>query len=91
MQALIGASALTAVAVVPPVQGRMLIVSAIGESDAEIAAWALDQGLSIVGRGPVSGSLVAEGPARDVALAALGDGRIVIAAPAAGCGSRAKQ
>jgi hypothetical protein len=86
-QALIGAGALAAFTLTPPAEGRMLLVSLSGETDAAVTGWAIDHGLQIIDRGPVAGSLVVAGRSREIMGAALTHGKILTAAPAAGCGA----
>lgn len=86
-QALIGVAALAAFTAAPPVEGKMLLVSLSGETEAEITGWTIDHGLRIVGRGPIAGSLVVAGRSREIMGAAFTHGKILTAAPAAGCGA----
>lgn len=88
-QALIGVGALVAFAAAPPVEGKMMLVSLSGASTDRIAGLALESGMQIVDRGP-NGSLVVAGRAGDIIGTALRHGVIVIAAPAAGCGTKAR-
>lgn len=85
-QAAIGAVALAALALTPPAQGRMMIVSLNGQSPGEIAAWAVRDEVRIVGGGPLPGSLIVQANAGALAGTALRHGVVVMAAPAAGCG-----
>jgi hypothetical protein len=89
-QALIGVGALAAFTLTPPAEGRMLLVSLSGESEAEITSWTIDHGLRIVERGPIAGSLVVAGRSREIMGAAFAHGKILTAAPAAGCGAGTK-
>lgn len=84
-QATIGLFALAALALTPPVQGRMMIVSLNGQSSGEIAAWAVRDEVRIVGTGPLPGSLIVQADAGALAGKALRHGNIVLAAPVAGC------
>jgi hypothetical protein len=88
-QALIAAAAVPFLALVPPAQGKMMIVSLSGQSAGEIAAWASREGLAIIGQGPLAGSLVVRTEGGTLADKALRHGGIVVAAPATGCGAAA--
>lgn len=85
-QGAIGAFALAALALTPPAQGRMMIVSLNGQSPGEIAAWAVRDEVRIVGSGPLPGSLIVQADAGGLARRAMRHGDLVLAAPAAGCG-----
>jgi hypothetical protein len=88
-QALIAVAAVPFLALVPPAQGKMMIVSLSGQSAGEIAAWASREELAIIGQGSIAGSLVVRTEGGTLADKALRHGGIVVAAPATGCGATA--
>ena len=88
-QALIAVAAVPILALLPPAQGKMMIVSLSSQSAGQIAAWASREELLIIGQGPIAGSLVVRTGGGTLADKALRHGGIVVAAPATGCGTAA--
>jgi hypothetical protein len=88
-QGAIGLTAVLAMAMTPPAEGKMMIVSLTGETPAQIAAWATDRDTLPLGAGPM-GSLVVQARAHDLAAKAWRHGGFVIAGPLLECGARTK-
>jgi hypothetical protein len=77
---------LTSLALVPPANGPMLVVSIKGDRTADIANAALATGARIARRGPGDHSLVVIGD-RDRLMRLVRQGMIPLAAPAMLCGA----
>ena len=84
LQGALAGAILLMLAFVPPVHGRTLLVPLDGEP---IGLATLDRLLlSPLRHGPLPGSVVVEGRARELATGLLGEGIVMLAAPAALCG-----
>lgn len=86
-QCLLGAAALGLLALAPPAEGRMMILSLRGQTADEIARWAVDGHVVLVATG--SHSLTVEGSRAQLVIAALRHGGVVLAARTGACGDRA--
>lgn len=77
----------SAVAVVPPPEGNMIILPVLpGNSDATFR-WAIGSGALPVALGPYPGSIVVRASLSEIALPAISHGALPITARFAGCGS----
>lgn len=85
-QLTLAVAALLLVAFAPPAQGRMLLVPLNGKSITEPMIWGLHA--TPLKPGPLQGSWVVEGERASLAGLLSSKGIIVLAAPAAVCGSR---
>lgn len=88
VQAAIGASGLTALAVAPPAHGKILILSLTGETVADTARWATAAGAKVVGTS-TGGSLLVEGRSSALSSEAMRHGSVLIAGRNIECGARA--
>lgn len=80
-----GAAAMLAgLAIVPPDEGNLLLLPLL--SQRPVAAVAIRHGAAIVARGRLPGSLVVRGRFAALAGPMIGDGVLVIGAPALLCG-----
>lgn len=79
--------ALAAVALAPPAQGAMLLVPLAGQDADSLATWATRAGTTIIGRGPLPGSLAVEGSRYALFTLALRHATLIVAAPPTACGS----
>jgi hypothetical protein len=85
VQLLLTGSVLLVAAFAPPPHGRLLLLPI---SSAQVDAGLVARvGLAHIRAGPVRGSIVADGPGIDLAPALLQHGSLMVAAPAAICGS----
>lgn len=75
-----------AVAAIPPERGALLIVSLRGDHGAALAKWAANDGLRLIGAGPIPGSFVVHGSADRARQLATAHDAVVLRAPQAGCG-----
>ncbi|MDO6415650.1 hypothetical protein Q4F19_14765 [Sphingomonas sp. BIUV-7] len=73
-------------AAAPPASGRMMLVPLSAEAAHGMVAMAIDRGASLVGSGPLPGSLVVDGDRAALLGALVRHGVALLAAPAAGCG-----
>lgn len=73
----------------PPSDGMMLLVPIRPEASRRIITIAVDQGASLVGRGPLPGSIVVAGRRSAMLSPMIRAGVLVFAAPPAGCGTTA--
>jgi len=87
-QLLLVVSALAALALYPPASGRMILVPVWPGAAAHLAASVIDRGGLLVDGGPLPGSLVVSGERSVIAPFMLAHGVLVLAAPAAGCGTK---
>lgn len=72
-----------------PVEGRAtLLVPVLPGSGARLAAFAVDQGAAIVGRGAVPGSIVVQGP-EGLTLSMLAKGIVPVRSADKGCDTAA--
>ncbi|PZU11947.1 MAG: hypothetical protein DI605_00185 [Sphingomonas sp.] len=70
----------------PPANGRMMLVP-LSESAAQgMAAAAIDKGASLIGQGPLPGSIVVDGNRDALFRTLLNRGVALLAAPVTGCG-----
>lgn len=76
---------LAALALMPPAQGRMLLVPVWPGSDTRLASLAIDRGARLIATGPVAGSLVVDGERARLAPL-LARGVLPLAAVALDCG-----
>ena len=78
-------SALLVLPLLPPRDGRMLLIPVGSDSAARLAPTALATGARLIARGPFPGSLVVQGQRGPLssALRAV----LIVAAPQSGCGS----
>ena len=83
-QALLGTAALVLMAFAPPAQGKMTIVSLVGQSSDEIADWSLAPDMAMVRTG--RHSLTITGRRAGLVLWALRHGALVVAARPQLCG-----
>lgn len=84
------AAAATAMAVLgfrPPESGRMLLLPLWSADEGAAVRLALNGGALLIGAGPVRGSIVVQGRRANLADAAWNQRMVLMAAPAAGCGS----
>jgi hypothetical protein len=72
----------------PPKQGQMIVLSLHGEDMASIAGWVADNRTSILGSGPVAGSLTIDGDRATLAPRARAHGALLLAGPAILCGQK---
>ncbi|MES2339904.1 MAG: hypothetical protein V4537_17565 [Pseudomonadota bacterium] len=78
-------SAIVGAALWPPEHGTMLLVPVSGQIAGPVDA-AMAGGASLVGNGPLPGSLVVLGDRRAIATAALDHGILIVSAPRTLCG-----
>ncbi|WP_267397408.1 MULTISPECIES: hypothetical protein [unclassified Sphingomonas] len=78
------AAVLAGLAIIPPKQGNMLLLPLLPHR--LVAAAAIRHGATIVARGRLPGSLVVRGRFAALAGPMIGDGVLVIGAPALLCG-----
>ena len=88
LQLVLVVAGLAALALYPPAQGRMILVPVWPGAAAHLAANVIDRGGLLVEGGPLPGSLVVSGNRGAIAPFMLAHGVLVLAAPAAGCGTR---
>ena len=79
------AAALAALALCPPLRGRMTLVPVTAGAGTLALRTALDHGAGLVGRCPYAGSFVISGELSQLALPLLATGAMLLAAPG-GCG-----
>jgi len=82
--AIVGAMAL--MVGTPPAAGRMMLVPLSAGAARGMVALAIDRGATLVGPGPLPGSLVVDGRRTDLLGGLVRHGVALVAAPAAGCG-----
>lgn len=83
------AVAMAVVALRPPESGRMLLVPIWSGSEGRAAQLAVNSGATLIGVGPLRGSVVVRGKRADLAGLAWHDNILMMAAPSAGCGASA--
>ena len=89
LQVALAAMALCALAFAPPAHGRTLLIPVDGKP---IDRSVLDRAMLLrIGDGPLPGSIVVDGPGRDVAGSLFQKGIVMLAAPAALCSERVPQ
>lgn len=86
-QMLLTVGALSSLALMPPKNGRMLLVPVSTAAEHGMIKLAIDQGALLVGPGPVPGSFVVQGERGRLWSAMLQAGVVATAAPSSGCGS----
>src|ERR1700712_144796 len=79
--------ALSALAFWPPQSGAMLLFPVWNGDTGATFRLALDAGVTILGQGPVSGSLVVVGDRARILPLAMDKYMLVVAAPPSGCGN----
>jgi hypothetical protein len=75
------------VALQPPESGRMLLVPIWSGSEGRAAQLALNSGVTLIGVGPLRGSVVVRGKRAVLADSAWNENILMMAAPSAGCGA----
>jgi hypothetical protein len=88
LQGLLVVVVLGVVALMPPRTGAILIVSMNGQSENEIARWAIAHDARLISRGPFAHSLVVSGDRAALFDASLGERAVLLSGPAAGCGEQ---
>lgn len=89
LQGLLAVGALGVVSLMPPRAGAILIVSMTGQSEGEIARWAIAHQARLIGPGPFAHSLVVEGERAALFGASIGERAILLPGTEAGCGEAA--
>jgi len=87
LQLLIAALVLLVIALAPPAQGAILLVSLRGETAGEIARWAVANDARLLQRGPWPNSLVVIGSRAALLSAAVEHRGLMISGLAVGCRS----
>jgi hypothetical protein len=70
----------------PPASGRIMLVPLTAGAAHGMVSMAIDRGASLVGRGPIPGSIVVDGDRALLLRALLRHGVALLAAPVSGCG-----
>ena len=86
-QLLLTAGALISLLLMPPKNGRMLLVPLSPTAEHGMIKLAIEQGALLVGPGPVPGSFVVQGERGRLWSAMTHAGIVATAAPSGGCGS----
>lgn len=84
---MVGICALTALAISPPAQGRMIVMPLHAGDSGAVLRTALRNGAGLVGRGPITGSLIISGELGRLAMPLMRARALLLAAPR-GCGDR---
>lgn len=77
-----------ALALVPPAQGRMLLVPVLPGAEQGMVARATSAGALLLARGPLPHSMIVTGDRTRVSHDMLAHGVLVLAAPAGECGAK---
>lgn len=85
LQATLAAVVMSWLLVVPPAQGRMMLVPLDGRASAALPALALHGETRLVATGPIPGSLIVYGRRDDLAARLLAHGILTVATPLGGC------
>lgn len=72
-------------AMVPPAQGRMLVIPLLPVSQETSAAWTVAAQARLIGAGPLPGALIVDGPRHALLPAALRHGALLINTNFVGC------
>lgn len=88
-QLVLTACAIPALALAPPVEGRILLLPLTPGSADRLAARAIATGARLVSVGPTAGSLIVAGPRARLVPAMLAAGVLPLAADALACGTPA--
>ncbi|MFK3891540.1 hypothetical protein [Sphingomonas sp. NPDC079357] len=90
-QASAGVAALAVMSLYPPAEGRILLVPMVDRDVNATARVALSAGATLLGAGPLRGSLVVVGSRARLAAQRRPWRMLMLAAPPAGCGSPSRQ
>lgn len=85
LQAGLALAAIFLLALMPPAQGNILIVSLAGQGRGAIAHWAIDHDARLVGAGPLPNSLVVAGTRGLLVQAAIDHGALLLSGAWTGC------
>lgn len=85
-QAALPLACLAAIGLLPPAQGRVLLVPISPDAQEALIHLATRYGARLVERGPFHGSMIVEGARSDLAAALLPYGILPLRAPRGGCG-----